>query len=59
MANDPYVSVVTVNSGPVASIAVSSNQGLAGVTGQVALTNTDMYICTATNTWRKVALTTF
>lgn len=30
-----------------------------GTTGQVALTNTDMYICTATNTWRKVALTTF
>jgi hypothetical protein len=33
--------------------------GSQGFKGQMALTTTDMYICIADNTWRKVALATF
>jgi hypothetical protein len=40
-------------------VSVPASTTSTGITGQVALNNTDLYICTATNTWRKVALTTF
>lgn len=40
-------------------VSTPTGSASTGITGQVAITNTDLYICTATNTWRKVALTTF
>lgn len=35
------------------------SSGSPGVLGQMYLTTTDLYICIATNTWRKASLTTF
>ena len=39
--------------------AVPANSSAAGIPGQIFADASAIYICTATNTWRKVATTTF
>lgn len=39
--------------------SVPSTPTSTGVAGQVAANSTHLYVCTATNTWRRVAITTW
>ena len=39
--------------------AVPASATATGIKGQIAADATHLYICTATNTWRKVSITTF
>lgn len=39
--------------------AVPSTAGSTGVAGQIAYDSTYLYICVATNTWKRVALSTW
>jgi len=41
------------------NVSVPSTISSAGVEGQVAYDSTYFYICTATNTWRRVAISTW
>jgi hypothetical protein len=40
-------------------VAVPTNSSSPGVVGQIAYSSDFVYICVATNTWRKLYATTF
>jgi hypothetical protein len=50
--------VAAILTAPVSS-AVPATSGAAGTTGQAAQDGNYLYICVATNTWKRIALTTF
>lgn len=46
-------------SGKASVVAVPSTVSSAGTVGSIAVNTTHLYVCVATNTWRRVAITTF
>jgi hypothetical protein len=60
---DGTLMYVTTNAGTrttnAAFVSVPATAASSGVAGQIAYDSTGIYVCVATNTWRKAALTTF
>lgn len=56
---DFFFGVAKLLSGPIDSANVPATSTSAGVEGQSAQDGNYLYICVATNTWKRIALTAF
>lgn len=54
-----YVGFNAVAQGESASANVPASASASGVSGQVAYDSNYIYVCVATNTWKRAALTTW
>jgi hypothetical protein len=55
--NIPFLTALQAQQ--IAFVSVPATSTSSGTTGEIAANNTHLYVCTATNTWRRVALSTF
>ena len=55
----PNNTQILTQSGPIVSSAAPATASSAGIPGQIAYASGYIYVCTATNTWQRAALSTW